>query len=158
LLKLQQISHLRLVVPVPETYVGSVAKGKEVPFHVPAHPGKSYKAKITRIPNSLDQQSRTMMVELDVYNTDGTLAPGMYPTVDWPVGSSEDRLFVPATSVVTTTERTFVITSVNGHAHWVDVRKGPSLGEQVSIRGQITVGQSIVKRASDEIREGAALK
>jgi RND family efflux transporter MFP subunit len=158
LLKLQQISHLRLVVPVPETYVGSVAKGKEVPFHVPAHPGKSYKAKITRIPNALDQQSRTMMVELDVYNTDGTLASGMYPTVDWPVGSGETQLFVPTTSVVTTTERTFVITSVNGHAHWVDVRKGPSLGEQVSIRGQIAVGQPIVKRASDEIREGAVLE
>jgi RND family efflux transporter MFP subunit len=158
LLKLQQTSHLRLVVPVPETYVGSIAKGKPVPFHVPAHPGKSYTAKIARVPNALDQQNRTMMVELDVYNTDGTLAPGMYPTVDWPVGSGENQIFVPATSVVTTTERTFVITAVNGHAHWVDVRKGPSMGEEVSIRGQITAGEFIVKRASDEIREGAALR
>jgi RND family efflux transporter MFP subunit len=158
LLKLQQISHLRLVVPVPETYVGSVARGKEVPFQVPAHPGKSYKAKITRIPNALDQQNRTMMVELDVYNTDGSLAPGMYPTVDWPVGSRENQLFVPATSVVTTTERTFVITSSNGRAHWVDVRKGPAMGEQVPIRGKITAGELIVKRASDELREGTSLK
>lgn len=158
LLKLQQTSHLRLVVPVPETYVGSVAKGKEVPFRVPARPGKIYKAKITRIPNALDQQNRTMMVELDVYNTDGSLAPGMYPTVDWPVGSGEYQLFVPATSVVTTTERTFVITSAKGRAHWVDVRKGPVVDEQVPIRGQITAGELVVKRASDELREGAPLK
>jgi len=99
-----------------------------------------------------------MMVELDVYNKDGSLAPGMYPTVDWPVGAGENLLFVPSTSVVTTTERTFVIASVNGRAHWIDVRKGPAAGENVSIRGQIAVGQEVVKRASDEIREGTPLR
>ncbi len=81
----------------------------------------------------------------------------MYPTVDWPVGAGENLLFVPATSVVTTTERTFVIMSVNGRAHWVDVRKGPAAGEYVSIRGQIIADQLIVKIASDEIREGMPL-
>jgi membrane fusion protein (multidrug efflux system) len=98
-----------------------------------------------------------MMVELDVCNKDGSLAPGMYPTVDWPVGAGENLLFVPSTGVVTTTERTFVIASVNGRAHWVDVRKGSVSGESVSVRGQIAAGQAIVKRASDEIREGTPL-
>jgi membrane fusion protein, multidrug efflux system len=158
MLKLQQVSHLRLIVPVPETYTGSVAKGMSAVFHVPARPGRSYTAKVARIPNALDQQSRSMMVELDVYNKDGSLAPGMYPTVDWPVAAGENLLFVPATSVVTTTERTFVITQVNGNARWVDVRKGMATGENVSVRGQIAVGQEIVKRASDEIREGTPLR
>jgi membrane fusion protein, multidrug efflux system len=158
MLKLQQVAHLRLIVPVPETYTGSVVKGMSVVFHVPAHPGKSYAAKVARIPNALDQQSRSMMVELDVYNKDGSLAPGMYPTVDWPVGAGENLLFVPSTSVVTTTERTFVIASVNGRAHWIDVRKGQAAGENVSVRGQVAVGQEIIKRASDEIREGTPLR
>ncbi len=157
MLKLQQVAHLRLIVPVPETYTGSTLKGMSAVFHVPARPGRSYTAKVARIPNALDQQSRAMMVELDVYNKDGSLAPGMYPTVDWPVGSGENLLFVPATSVVSTTERTFVIASVNGRAHWIDVRKGPAAGENVSVRGQITAGQEVVKRASDEIREGTPL-
>ena len=61
-----------------------------------------------------------MAVELDVLNRDGSLSPGMYP-----VGASgrfEDReplLLVPKTSVVTTTERTFVIRDRNGRAEWV---------------------------------------
>jgi membrane fusion protein, multidrug efflux system len=157
MLKLQQIAHLRLIVPVPETYIGSVLRGMSAVFHVPARPGRSYAAKVTRIPNALDQQSRAMMVELDVYNKDGSLAPGMYPTVDWPVSTGENLLVVPTTSVVTTTERTFVITSVNGRAHWIDIQKGPAIGENVSIRGQVAVDQAIVKRASDEIREGTPL-
>jgi len=158
LLRLQQTSHLRLIVPVPETYVGNLTQGKQVTFHVPAHPGKDYSGKIARIPESLDTQSRSMMVELDVFNGDSSLAPGMYPTVDWPVSSGDTLLFVPSSSVVTTTERTFVITSVNGRAHWVNVRKGPASGEQVSVRGELKAGELVVKQATDEIREGTPLQ
>ncbi len=42
-------------------------------------------------------------VELDVANRGGSLAPGMFPTVKWPVRHSRPALFVPKTSVVTTT-------------------------------------------------------
>lgn len=157
LLKLQQIAHLRLIVPIPESYVGHVVRGASVAFHIAAQPGKNYSAKVSRIADALDPQNRTMMVELDAYNKDGTLAPGMYPSVDWPVSSAEPVLVVPITSLVTTTERTFVITSVNGRAHWVDVRKGVVSGEQVAIRGAIKQGEKVIKRASDEIREGTPL-
>jgi len=157
LLKLQQVDHLRLIVPVPETYTGSIARGMSASFHVPARPGRNYTAKVARIPNALDPKSRSMMVELDVYNKDNTLAPGMYPTVDWPVSAGENLLFVPGTSVVTTTERTFVIASINGKAHWIDVRKGPAVGDAISVRGPIAAGQEVVKRATDEIREGTPL-
>ncbi|WP_281175967.1 efflux RND transporter periplasmic adaptor subunit [Edaphobacter aggregans] len=158
LLRLQQTSHLRLVVPVPETYAGNVPRGKKVSFHVPASPGKNYSGTIARSPNSLDPQSRSMMVELDVQNSDGSLSPGMYPTVDWPVSSGDNQLFVPATSVVTTTERTFVITSVNGRAHWVNVRKGTASGELVAVRGDLKADDAVVKQATDEIREGSSLR
>lgn len=158
LLRLQQISHLRLVVPVPETYVGNLSRGRQVSFHVPARPGKNYSGQIARIPQSLDAQSRSMMVELDVLNTDTSLAPGMYPTVDWPVVAGDNLLFVPASSVVTTTERTFVITARNGRAHWVDVRKGAPSGDQVSVRGALKAGDLVAKQATDEIREGALLE
>jgi|UPI00069035DC membrane fusion protein (multidrug efflux system) len=158
LLRLEQVSHLRLVVPVPETYVASISLGKAVVFRIPAQPSKSFTGTVARIPRSLDPQSRTMMVELDVSNKGGLLAPGMYPTVDWPVSSSGSLLFVPITSVVTTTQRAFVITNVNGHAHWVDVQKGPASGEYVSVRGALSSGQQVVKRATDEIREGTALR
>jgi RND family efflux transporter MFP subunit len=157
LLKLQQTGRLRLTVPVPENYVGHVVLGTLVTFHVASQPGRTYSAKIARISNALDSQTRTMMVELDAYNNDGSLAPGMYPTVEWPANSAEPLLLVPATSVVSTTERTFVITAVDGHARWVNVRKGQAFGDQVAIRGDIKQGQKVVKRASDELREGTPL-
>jgi hypothetical protein len=60
--------------------------------------------------------------------------------------------------VVTTTERTFVIRSKNGVAEWVKVSKGVSEGDLLEIRGDVQVGDLVVRRATDEIREGSPLR
>lgn len=158
LLVLQQVSHLRLIVAVPEEYAGEIMRSARVDFTVPAQPGRTYSGTVARIAEALDQKTRTMPVELDVMNRDGSLAPGMYPTVKWPVRRGRPALFVPKTSIVTTTERTFVIRGQNGKAQWVDVRKLPAEGDLVEVLGDLKAGDLVVRRATDEIREGAALQ
>ncbi len=158
LLVLQQVSRLRVVVPVPEEDVGGMARGATVSFHVPAYPERAYSGAVARIAHSLDPKTRTMPVELDVLNPDGTLAPGMYPSVKWPVKRLHSALFVPKTSVVTTTERTFVIRDREGRAEWVDVKKGAPDGDLVEISGALQPGDRIVRRGTDELREGMPVK
>jgi RND family efflux transporter MFP subunit len=158
LLLVQQVSHLRLVVPVPEENVSGITKGAAVPFQVPAWPERSYSGTIARISRALDQKTRTMPVELDVINRDGSLAPGMFPTVKWPVRRTRPALFVPKTSVVTTTERTFVIREQSGHAEWVDVKRGVAEGDLVEVLGNLKAGDRVVRRATDEIRDGTPLQ
>jgi membrane fusion protein (multidrug efflux system) len=99
-----------------------------------------------------------MPVELDFTNRDGALAPGMYPSVKWPVRSQASALWVPKTSVVTTTERTFVIHDHAGRAEWVDVKKGAADGDLVSVMGNVKAGDMVVRRATDEIREGMPIQ
>jgi hypothetical protein len=99
-----------------------------------------------------------MAVELDVMNRDGSLAPGMYPTVKWPVRRSRPALFAPKTSVVTTTERTFVIRDRSGRLEWVDVKKGVTAGDLVEVIGSLKPGDMIVRRATDEMREGTPVQ
>jgi RND family efflux transporter MFP subunit len=158
LLVIQQISQLRLVAAVPEEYVGGIMSGARVTFQVPAHPERTYSGTVARISRALDQKTRTMAVELDVANQDGSLAPGMYPTVKWPVRRSRPALFVPRTSVVTTTERIFVVRNQNGRAEWVDVRKGPVDGDLMEVMGELKAGDMVVRRATDEVREGTPLQ
>jgi hypothetical protein len=99
-----------------------------------------------------------MPVELDVINKEQMLAPGMYSTVVWPVRSADPAFFVPKTSVVTTTERTFVVRDKNGFAEWVNVQKGPAEGDLIRVFGTFQEGDRVLKRATDEIREGTSLK
>jgi len=158
LLVIQQISRLRLVVSVPEEYASGITKGVTTTFQVPAQRERTYTGTVARISHALDKSTRTMAVELDVANRDGTLSPGMYSTVKWPIRRSRPALFVPRTSVVTTTERVFVIRSRNSRAEWVDVRKGASDGELIEVLGDLKAGDLVVRRATDEIREGSTMQ
>jgi membrane fusion protein (multidrug efflux system) len=158
LLVIQQVSRLRLVVAVPEEDAASIVNGAKVEFHVPAYPERAYIGTVARVAHALDTKTRTMPVELDVMNRDGSLSPGMYPAVKWPVHRSRPALFVPRTAVVTTSERMFVVRSRNGHAEWVDVRKGVADGDLVEVMGGLQVGDQIVRRATDEIRDGSVLQ
>ena len=158
LLVIQQVSTLRLIVAVPEENVGSISAGAKVAFRVPAYPNRMFSGTIARSSRVLDARTRSMAVELDVTNRDQVLAPGMYPTVTWPVQNSQPALYIPKTSVVTTTERTFVVREKSGKAEWVEVRKGPAEGDLIQVTGGLHAGDRIVKRATDEIREGMALQ
>jgi len=157
LLTIQQVSRLRVVVPVPEEDVGGIVRGAEVQFSVAAYPGQTFSGKIARVAEALDQKTRTMPVELDVANSSGALAPGMYPSVKWPVRGRSAELWAPKTAVVTTTERTFVIRNRGGRAEWVDVKKGVVEGDLIQVIGNLKAGETVVRRANDEMRDGAPL-
>jgi RND family efflux transporter MFP subunit len=158
LLVIQQISKLRLIVSVPEENVGGIVRGANVPFKVPAYAERMFSGTVTRISGALDARTRSMAVELDVVNKDQALAPGMYSSVHWPVRSTEQALVVPKTSVVTTTERTFVVRSKGGRAEWVNVQKGSADGDLLRVIGPLQAGDLVVRRATDEMREGMQLK
>jgi RND family efflux transporter MFP subunit len=143
---------------VPEQDIGGIVPGAKVEFQVPAFPEKTYTGVVARVAHALDLKTRTMPVELDVPNRDGSLSPGMYPSVKWPVRRTHPSLLVPKTSVVTTAERTFVVRDRNGKAEWVDVRKGVADGDNIEVIGNLQPGDKVVRRATDELRDGSYLK
>lgn len=157
LVNLQQVSKLRLIVAVPEEDVAAIPSGARVEFRVPSSPDHPYFGTVARTSHALDPKTRTMPVELDVVNTDGSLSPGMYPQVKWPVRRARPVLLVPASAVVTTTERTFVIREHQGRAQWVDVRKGLIDGDRIEVSGDLHPGDRVLKQATDEIRDGTLL-
>jgi RND family efflux transporter MFP subunit len=158
MLEIEELSHLRLTVALPEENISGIVNGAKVEFHVPAYPERTYAGTVARVSHALDQKSRTMAVELDVFNRDHSLSPGMYPSVKWPVRRARPALLVPKTSVVTTTERTFVIRNRDGRAEWVNVLKGAPDGDLIEVSGNLQPGDKVVRRATDEIREGTPIK
>ncbi|MCL5745314.1 MAG: efflux RND transporter periplasmic adaptor subunit, partial [Acidobacteria bacterium] len=155
--RLLQTDRLRLVAPVPEKLVAGIRRGSRVMFTVPAYPAERFAGVVARPAQALAPETRTMPVELDVANSDGRLAPGMYAEVAWPMARGGDSLVVPRSAIKATTERIFVIRVVNGTAEWVDVRRGAQDGDLVEVIGDLKPGDRIVQRATDEIRPGAKI-
>jgi membrane fusion protein, multidrug efflux system len=158
IVRLEDTLHLRLIVPVPETYAGGIAQDQIVKFTVPSYPGETFSGKITRIARTVDMKTRTMPVELDVDNPSGRLAPGMFPETEWPVRRTELTLFVPIQAVVTTTEFTFVIRVQRETVAWVKVQKGQSVGNLIEVFGDLRAGDYVAARGTDELRPGVRVR
>jgi RND family efflux transporter MFP subunit len=98
IVKLSQVSKLRLVLPIPESMAGQIHLGDPVKVHVQAL-NKDILGKVSRFAGELDSQTRTMETEIDFDNRDGVLLPGMYAETVLQLSERKDVLTVPLEAV-----------------------------------------------------------
>jgi len=108
LVKLAQVNVLRLRIPVPESLAGFVRDGDVATIRIQAT-GKTLTGKVTRNAASLDTSTRTMPVEIDIQNGDGSLTPGMYADVSLDVRRAGNALAVPVQAVDQSGDQPFVL-------------------------------------------------
>jgi membrane fusion protein (multidrug efflux system) len=158
IVRMQQVSPLRLVAAIPETYVAGVTVGQPIEFTVSTFPGETFTGKLARLARALDPKTRTMAVELDINNANGRLAPGMFAEIRWPARRPGPSLLVLRTAVATTTERTFVVRVRDDVTEWVDVKRGAAMNDLVEVFGSLNVGDQVAVRATDELRAGIKVR
>ncbi len=152
IVRIQNLTRDRLVVPVPENDIVGVPEGTMVSFTVPSFPGRTFEAPIARISREVDSKTRTMPVELDVKDPRGELAPGTFCELEWPIRRTYPTLFVPASSVASNLQRTFVIRIRANRTEWVDVKTGVRMDNSIEIFGDVREGDVVALRGTDQIR------
>ena len=96
--RIAQIGVMRLEIPVPESAVNGIRAGDTVQAHVSAL-NRTFTAKVSRCADSVDQQTRTMLTEIDVPNPDGRIVVGMYAHVDLPLAHKDSVLTLPLEAI-----------------------------------------------------------
>ena len=155
---IQDQERMRLVISVPEMYTGGLSNKSEVTFTVKTLSAEKFKGQVKRLAGALDEKLRAERLEIDVYNKDKKLLPGMYADVNIPAPSRDSAIVLPKSAVVTSTEKVFVIRVNNNKAEWVDVKKGVIASDDMEVYGDIKPGDQIIKVASDEIRNGSNVR
>lgn len=157
LFSLEDASSLRLTVAIPEKYVDELIEGSNVSFTVDAFPHQAFHAVLKRKAGRIEQDVRSMMVEFDVPNRSGELKPGMYVDVAIPIQRRAGTFNIPSSALLNSTQGTFVIVVRDGKAAWIPVITGNLSDESVEVFGDLQPGMKIVKKASEEIRDGEAV-
>jgi multidrug efflux pump subunit AcrA (membrane-fusion protein) len=116
------------------------------------------KAKLIRKSGSIKNQTRTEIWEFEVPNSNGELKAGGYSDVKLVLIRPQKSLVVPTSAVVTTLERKFVIRIVNNTTRWVDVRSGFNIGDKQEIFGELSIGDTIVAKPTEELKAGTLVK
>jgi RND family efflux transporter MFP subunit len=150
-------SSLRLRVPVPEAYTAAISDTSFINFTVDAQPGITYKASLSRKTGSLNLTNRTETWEFIYPNKDNQLKSGMYANATIKLERKEISFVVPATAVATSLEKRFVIRLKDGKTEWVDVKNGIGMTDKVEIFGKLNIGDTLLVRSTDEIKNGTLL-
>ena len=157
MMRIEQVAHLRLVVAVPEVYVAGIQKGETISFTVPAFPGRTFHGTVARLADSIDVSTRTMPVEMDVWNPGLELHSGMFPSILWPVRRPGPTLFVPQSSVGRNMEQSYVIRVRDDRAEPISVKTGGVMGNLTEVFGDLQAGDEVALHATDELRSGTAV-
>jgi RND family efflux transporter MFP subunit len=158
LYRIAQIGTLRTYVNVPQAYVATVRVGQSAALTVSNVPGRRFTGTVARTANALDPATRTMLVEVDVPNADGTLFPGTYAEVDLSGSQASPPLVVPAAAILFRTDGAQVaVVRSDDTVHLQKITVGRDYGDRVEILQGVEEGATIVAAPGDSAREGAKI-
>lgn len=159
IVELQEISPIRLTIPLPESDVTAIEKGMDVMVTFPELPGESFQAKVSRTAGALDPASKTMQVEIDIDNTNGFIKPGMYAKVLMQISRRDSVLSLPVTAQWIFQDLPFVLVVKDDKVERVPLRKGLSNKDYFEVLNpEITESSLVIVQGKGLVRPGQIVK
>ncbi|MBI3911741.1 MAG: efflux RND transporter periplasmic adaptor subunit, partial [Armatimonadetes bacterium] len=170
ILKIAQISPIRLQANVAEADLEKVRVGARAAVRSQNHTGKPVVARVTTITPAVDPIARTGVVEAVIPNRDSRFLPGQYVVMEISTGRSADALRVPASAIRWRTPPSGGVLSTQPMPYvWVaepsaregeyavravDVQVGLSNDTYAEILSGLEEGQQVVVAGYQDLRNG----
>ncbi|MDG5768139.1 efflux RND transporter periplasmic adaptor subunit [Balneolales bacterium ANBcel1] len=142
------LESLWVVLEAYEEDLGWISIGDEVSFTSRANPGDTRTATVSYIDPVVNPSSRTVGIRADIENADGRLKPDMLVSGKVRAELAEQKLMVPASSVLWTGPRSLVY--IRDHSADVprfevrEVELGPRAGDYFVIEDGVGEGEDVV--------------
>ena len=148
ILTLTQISRLKAIINIPESYFPMVKQGMKVDVVSDIYPDEVFPATIEIVYPTIDPQSHTFQAKLNIPNSGEKIRPGMYVRTRLAVGEV-DAIVVPYQSVLklTGSNDRYVFVNDGGQARRVAV----TLGQRFDDRIEIIPVEANAMKAGDQL-------
>jgi membrane fusion protein (multidrug efflux system) len=137
-------NRVRLQVAVPEFEASQLALNQPVKVTVEGLPGRTIEGTVTRFAYALDDESRTMLGEIELANPDLELRPGMYATVKIGIQRKEEALLLPVDALMTEKAGTSVFVLSENRSKKARVQTGFNDGAKVEIVKGLDPNQTVI--------------
>jgi RND family efflux transporter MFP subunit len=151
-----QVDRVRIQVTLPERETPWADVGDSATIELQALPGKKLSGKVARVSSSLDESTRSMMVEIDLPNPELKILPGMFGEATLVLEEHKDRQVLPVSAVRhDQTGRSFVyVINADNEVQIVDVTTGLDDGDQIEIVGGLTGDERVAGATVDRLEPG----
>jgi multidrug efflux pump subunit AcrA (membrane-fusion protein) len=158
LFQIANMHSLRTFVSVPEEYAMSVQTGQEATLTFSEMPGQQFHGKIIRSSDSLSQQTRTLLLEVQIKDPKERLRPGMFASVQLHFNVQNPGILISGDSVIPRAQGQFVAVVDNNIVHLQQVHVGRDLGTQLYVTTGLRNGDQIVVNPTDSVQEGVRVQ
>lgn len=155
---------VRVVVDIPERYIGKIRLGQSASFTVEAFGDRQFPAKVYKISPVVDSQSRVVTTELRAANPDGALKSGMFAKVRLVLEEKEKVPAVNITSVQSETledgssaDYVYVVNEDGDTVSKREVKVGLKSADTYEIASGLSQGEEVIKIVFG-IKDGSKIK
>jgi RND family efflux transporter MFP subunit len=158
IVELATLHPLRVYADLPQDLAAFIKDGDPVSVSVTQYPDRSFSGTVTRHPEALAQDTRTMRVEVDLPNKDSAMYPGMYATLTLNVGSSDIAPWVPDDALMFRGGDAFVPVVRKDRIHLARVALGNDDGREVQVASGLSKDDLIAVNVGQGVEEGDAVQ
>ena len=158
------LSNMYLEVPVPETYISSVTKGKKVKVEFPIL-NESMDSFVKETGNYINPNNRSFTVEIPVPNKSGNVKPNLTAKVHINDYSNEAAILIPQSTISENAEGeqyAFVVSNISkdnvATAKKTIITTGKTQGDYVEVLTGIKPGESVIIEGARSVKEGQKVK
>lgn len=145
---------LRLDFPVSVEYVKDVREGDSVDVRVDSLGGRTFTGKITRFTQKVDDDTRTMPVEIEVPNPNLEMVPGMYATAALKVQRRPGALAIPIQAVSSERKGTVLIVNQNGQVEERQITLGVETPDRYEVTSGLREGDLVLIAGGARVKPG----
>jgi RND family efflux transporter MFP subunit len=154
IVSIARLKPLRVFTYVPQSVALFMKNGNPATITVNEYPGREFTGSITRHPEALAPDSRTMLVEVDLPNDDLSLYPGMYGTAKFVVAMPSGAPLVPDDALVFRDNKVYVPVVHGNRLHLAEVTLGYDNGVAVQVISGVGYDDLVALNVGQAAREG----
>ncbi|MET7028957.1 efflux RND transporter periplasmic adaptor subunit [Sediminicola luteus] len=162
--RIVNLSDMYIDVEVPETYLGSVSKGKEAQVYFPVL-GDSVITKIRQTGNFINPSNRSFSVEIPVPNKNGNIKPNLTAKVRINDYTSEKAILIPQSIISENAEGeqyAYIAMEPNADneatAKKTIITTGKTQGAFIEVLSGIEDGNQVIKEGARSVKDGQKVK
>ena len=155
LFEVSDLHKVRIYVQVPQAFSTEVRAGVKATFDLPQYAGRSFDATVVSISEAMDANSRSMLVELQADNADGSLFAGAYCQVHFQLPGDPNVLRIPATALATVDHGAQVaVLGLDNKVTLKPVKLGRDFGDSVEVVDGLSLTDKVIDSPPETLRNG----
>jgi membrane fusion protein (multidrug efflux system) len=159
IVSLAMVAPLRVYAYAPQSLSLLIKDREQATVTVSEFPGRQFSGTITRHPEALDQNTRTMLVEVDLPNTDRSLYPGMYANLHLTPRTTAESITAPDDTLVFRNDKVYLPIVRNDRLTLIAVNLGRDDGYTVEVSGEnLRPGDLVAMNVGEAAHNGESVQ